>query len=81
MVHKLPGHQQTAPDIHGKGIVNDALGDGFDGVDAIHIAIGGIVDQNIHPTIALQHLGIDILHSLFIGNITFYNQIISAHFL
>ena len=79
MANHFPDHEQAAADINGKSIVNDGLGDGFDGVNAIHIAVGCVIDQNIHMAETNQGLIEDEVDRGFVGNVTFQNQKIGLH--
>ena len=77
---KLPGHQDGAPDVDGEGFVDDGLGNLLDGVDALHVAVGGVVDEDVHLAELLQSCGVDLLDAGLVGNVAFQDQILCAHF-
>ena len=81
MSNHLPCHQDTSTDIDRKRVINHILRNFLYGVDAVHVTISRIVDQNIDLPISFKDFRIDFLYSIFIGNVTFQNHIVGIHFL
>ena len=76
---KLPCHKQAAPDIDRKRIVDDAPGDALYGVQAVHIAVRRIVDQDVNLAEPLQDSAEDIFHGILVGNVALNDQEVGAH--
>ena len=79
MVYKPSCHQDASPNINGKGIVNHPRSNLFDGIQTVHIAISRIIDQNINPSVAFKHFGINILDGILTGDITFDDEIVGIY--
>ena len=74
--HQFSSHQNAAPYIDGKGIIDNTLGNSFDSINALHITISRIVYKNIYSTEPLQHRSIDLFDCILVRNVTFQYQIL-----
>ena len=79
VVDELAGHQQASAHVHGKGVVDDGGGNLLDGVEAVAVAVGRVVHEDVHASVAFEYGGVDGLHGLFLGDVALEDEVVGIH--